>query len=120
MSPSPGNPGEGRGEGSVAGPSNNPHPNPLPAYRARGSDGTAGSAMATLAQLNISPGGMPKLPIDSANVTRDGVDGDWQKNRKYHGGADRAICIFSEENYAWLKREHGIDLENGSIGENFT
>jgi Domain of Unknown Function (DUF1259) len=39
LSPSPGTPGEGRGEG-VFGLNNKlrPHPNPLPAYRARGKD----------------------------------------------------------------------------------
>src|SRR6476659_692587 len=75
---------------------------------------------AILAQLNVSPGGMPKRPVPAAVVTRDGVDGDWQKNRKYHGGPNRAICLFSEELYAWL-REQGVEgLFNGAIGENFT
>lgn len=72
-----------------------------------------------VAQLNISPGGMPKRPIPSAMVTRDGVAGDWQKNRKYHGGPNRAICIYSEELYAWL-REQGVEVRNGDVGENFT
>ena len=62
---------------------------------------------------------MPKLPVRRARVTRDGVDGDWQRNRKYHGGPNRAVCIFSEELYDWL-RDKGIDLKNGSVGENFT
>src|SRR5829696_10111141 len=74
----------------------------------------------TLVQLNISPGGMPKLPVQSARVTRDGVAGDWQKNRKYHGGPDRAVCLFSEELYAWLREQGVEDLFNGAIGENFT
>lgn len=73
----------------------------------------------TLAQLNVSGGGMPKLPIPSALVTGDGVAGDWQKNRKYHGGPDRAICLYSEELYGWL-REQGVDVGNGDVGENFT
>ena len=73
----------------------------------------------TLTQLNVSGGGMPKLPIESAKVTVDGVEGDWQKNRKYHGGPNRAICIYSVELYDWLN-EQGIPLEHGSIGENFT
>jgi MOSC domain-containing protein YiiM len=72
-----------------------------------------------LVQLNISPGGMPKLPVKSAFVSRNGVEGDWQLNRKYHGGPDRAICLFSEELYARL-REMGIDVYNGQVGENFT
>jgi MOSC domain-containing protein YiiM len=73
-----------------------------------------------LAQLNVSDGGMPKLAVPSAHVTRDGVAGDWQKNRKYHGGPDRAVCLFSEELYAWLRGQGVKDVVNGSIGENFT
>lgn len=72
-----------------------------------------------LVQLNVSKGGMPKLPIESAHVTAEGVAGDWQKNRKYHGGPKRAVCIFSVELYDRL-REHGIDLKPGWVGENFT
>jgi MOSC domain-containing protein YiiM len=75
--------------------------------------------MVTLVQLNVSGGGMPKLPIREAMVTADGLPGDRQKNRKYHGGPDRAICIYSVELYDWL-REEGIDLAWGSVGENFT
>jgi MOSC domain-containing protein YiiM len=74
----------------------------------------------TLVQINVSAGGMPKISVPEAHVSRDGVAGDWQANRKYHGGADRAVCIFSRELYAWLADEHGIVLQAGSIGENFT
>src|SRR5882724_3912669 len=75
-----------------------------------------------LVQISASPGGMPKLAVDggAAGVTFDGIPGDWQKDRKHHGGRDRAICLFSEELYAWLRDDHAIDLENGSVGENFT
>src|SRR5438477_9931304 len=74
---------------------------------------------ATLVQLNVSDGGMPKVPVPSARVTRHGVDGDYQRNKKYHGGPNRAVCIFSVELYDWL-RDQRIDLKNGSVGENFT
>jgi MOSC domain-containing protein YiiM len=73
----------------------------------------------SLLQLNVSRGGMPKLPVLQAQVTVEGVAGDWQKNRKYHGGADRAICLFSTELYDRL-RGMGIDLAPGAVGENFT
>jgi MOSC domain-containing protein YiiM len=72
-----------------------------------------------LAQLNVSPGGIPKSAVLFAHVTRDGVAGDWQNNRKYHGGPDRAVCLFSEELYAAL-RAVGVDLVDGAVGENFT
>src|SRR5687767_12668956 len=74
---------------------------------------------ATLTQLSISPGGMPKRPVLFAHVSKRGIEGDKQRNLKYHGGPDRAICLFSEELYAWL-REQGIDLTPGAVGENFT
>ena len=74
---------------------------------------------ATLAQLNVSQGGIPKRPVDSARVTRFGVDGDSQRNLKYHGGPNRAVCIYSEKLYADL-RDEGIDVTNGAFGENFT
>ncbi|HEV2294664.1 MAG TPA: MOSC domain-containing protein [Tepidisphaeraceae bacterium] len=72
-----------------------------------------------LAQINTSRGGIPKTPVLFAQVTRDGVAGDWQRNRRYHGGTDRAVCLYSEELYAELRSE-GIDLVNGAVGENFT
>jgi MOSC domain-containing protein YiiM len=74
----------------------------------------------TLVQVNVSPGGMPKLAVSGdVRVSVDGVAGDWQKNRKYHGGRGRAVCLFSVELYEELRAE-GIDLEAGSVGENFT
>src|SRR5205085_2538832 len=72
-----------------------------------------------LLQINVSPGGMPKLPVLSATVTADGVAGDWQRNRKHHGGPDRAVCIFSQELYDEL-RDEGVETFQGQVGENFT
>ena len=77
------------------------------------------SMKGTLLQVNVSAGGMPKRPVDRARVTRDGLEGDRQRNRKYHGGPNRAVCLFSTELYDRL-RGLGIDLEPGSVGENFT
>ena len=73
-----------------------------------------------LSQLNVSKGGMPKLPVRVARVTAGGVEGDRQRNLKYHGGPDRAVCVFSEELYEEL-RDAGVDIPGaGSVGENFT
>ena len=73
----------------------------------------------TLVQLNVSRGGMPKEAVLQARVTREGVEGDKQKNLKYHGGPNRAVCLFSTELYDRL-RGLGIDLCPGAVGENFT
>src|SRR5579862_4762070 len=74
---------------------------------------------AILTHVNVSDGGMPKLPVASARVTSAGVEGDRQRNLKYHGGTDRAVCLYSEELYAVL-REQGVNVSAGEIGENFT
>ena len=72
-----------------------------------------------LAQLNVSQGGMPKLPVLFARVSAAGVDGDRQRNKTVHGGPNRAVCVYSEELYEEL-RDAGVDVSAGSIGENFT
>ena len=74
---------------------------------------------AVVTQLNVSGGGMPKQPVLQARVTPGGVEGDRQRNLKYHGGPDRAVCLYSEELYEEL-RDAGVDMTAGSVGENFT
>jgi hypothetical protein len=73
-----------------------------------------------LVQLNVSPGGMPKLAVPEAMVSEEGVAGDWQLNRKYHGGPKRAVCLYSVELLAGLSADTGVELLPGQIGENFT
>ncbi|NEO86813.1 MAG: MOSC domain-containing protein [Spirulina sp. SIO3F2] len=68
-------------------------------------------------QINISDGGVPKRAIPEAEITENGLVGDRQKNRKYHGGPDRAVCLWSAEIIAALQVE-GHPIEPGSAGEN--
>jgi MOSC domain-containing protein YiiM len=70
-------------------------------------------------QINISDGGTPKLPISEAQITSDGLIGDRQRNLKYHGGPDRAVCLWSADIIQTLQNE-GHPIEPGSAGENIT
>ncbi len=72
-----------------------------------------------LASINRSAGGMPKLPVDSARITVNGVDTDRQADTVHHGGPDRAICLYSLEHILALQAE-GNPIYPGSIGENLT
>ena len=72
-----------------------------------------------IASLQRSKGGVPKLPIDSAQVTREGLEGDWQQNRRHHGGPDRALCLYSLELIQALAAE-GHPIVPGAVGENVT
>jgi MOSC domain-containing protein YiiM len=74
---------------------------------------------AYLAQIHLSSGGVPKLPVVQAQVSIDGLVGDWQRNRKYHGGPDRAVCLWSAELIALLQGE-GHPIGPGTTGENLT
>lgn len=70
-------------------------------------------------QINASDGGLPKLPVMEAKITRQGVEGDRQRNLKVHGGPDRALCLFSLELIERLQDE-GHPIDPGSAGENLT
>ena len=75
--------------------------------------------MGTLVSINISKGGVPKRPLPSCQVTMSGLQGDRQRDLRYHGGPDRAVCLFSEDLIAALQAE-GHPIGAGTIGENFT
>src|SRR4029453_2390851 len=69
--------------------------------------------------INVSRGGVPKRPIDEAMITADGVEGDRQRDRRFHGGPERAVTLFSSERIAALRAE-GHSIVAGSTGENLT
>jgi MOSC domain-containing protein YiiM len=71
-------------------------------------------------QINVNPkGGVPKLPILSARITPKGVTGDKQRNRRFHGGPQRAVSLYSYEHIQALQAE-GHPIRPGSTGENLT
>lgn len=76
-------------------------------------------AQARIVQINISPGGVPKLPVPEAWVTTLGLEGDLHRDMEVHGGPERALCIFSLEQIHVLQTE-GHNISPGAIGENLT
>jgi len=54
-------------------------------------------------------------------VTRLGLEGDDQANKKLHGGIYKAICVYPSEHYDLWKEELGNPgLSFGDFGENLT
>lgn len=70
-------------------------------------------------QLNCSRGGVPKSPVREALLTREGLTDDRQAHTRFHGGPERALCLFSLEQILKLQRE-GHPIYPGSVGENIT
>jgi MOSC domain-containing protein YiiM len=69
--------------------------------------------------INTSRGGVPKTSAFEALVTEYGLDGDRQRDRRFHGGPDRAIVLYSLEVIRALQDE-GHPITVGSTGENLT
>ncbi|HNP73455.1 MAG TPA: MOSC domain-containing protein [Kouleothrix sp.] len=73
-----------------------------------------------VAQVNVNPrGGVPKHATPSARVAASGVIGDKQRDRRFHGGPERAVSLYSAERIAELQSE-GHPIAPGSTGENLT
>jgi MOSC domain-containing protein YiiM len=75
--------------------------------------------IARVVQVSVSPGGVPKRPVAEARVRQLGLDGDAHRNEALHGGPDRAVCLYSLEQIAALRRE-GHPVVPGTLGENVT
>jgi MOSC domain-containing protein YiiM len=78
-----------------------------------------GRSEGVITQLSVSPGGLPKLPIDAAEVTWKGMVGDRQATRVHHGRPWQALCIWSAEVVNDF-RAAGHPLAPGRAGENIT
>jgi MOSC domain-containing protein YiiM len=73
----------------------------------------------TVAQLNVSDGGVPKRPVEVAEVGDRGLVGDRQAARQHHGRPLQALCLWSLEVIGALRAE-GHPIEPGAAGENIT
>ena len=63
-----------------------------------------------------------KTPIDGPIMLRmRGLDGDVQTDAEVHGGFERAVLVYSWDNYAiWRQELARDDMAYGEFGENFT
>ena len=56
-----------------------------------------------------------RVPVRGVNVA-----GDEQAALEFHGGPDKAVYAYAQEDTAWWEREIGRELEHGVFGENLT
>jgi MOSC domain-containing protein YiiM len=66
--------------------------------------------------------GIWKSPIDAPSVMARGVnlDGDDQADRRVHGGPDKAVYSYAEEDYRYWAQVEGLAVTPGLFGENLT
>jgi MOSC domain-containing protein YiiM len=72
-----------------------------------------------VAQINVSNGGVPKLPVDAVAVDYAGIIGDNQASRQHHGRPWQALSLWSTEVIEALQAK-GHPVQPGSAGENLT
>lgn len=70
-------------------------------------------------QVSVSKGGVPKLAVAEAFAHPLGLEGDDQRNKKYHGGPLQALLLVSLEVLETLRAE-GFPVGPGALGENLT
>lgn len=62
-------------------------------------------------------GGAPKPNVSTLDIRTNGCIGDYQRDKKHHGGPNRAVCIFSQDVIEDLNSE-GHPIKAGDCGEN--
>src|SRR5436190_10120491 len=70
-------------------------------------------------QVNVSPGGVPKLPVEGARIGLHGLEGDAHHHDHVHGGPHRAVCLLAIEAIERVRAD-GHAIEPGAVGENLT
>jgi MOSC domain-containing protein YiiM len=73
----------------------------------------------SIAQINISPGGVPKRAIAEAEVTPAGILGDSWAHPQIHGGPNQALLLITSEGIDELVAQ-GYPVFAGALGENLT
>ena len=74
---------------------------------------------ASIIQISVSRGGVPKRSIGDGEITTLGVSGDEHAHPQFHGGPRQAILIVTAEGLDELIAR-GFPLYAGALGENLT
>lgn len=74
----------------------------------------------TIGKRNTTTGIYKEPASGAVFVGALGLEGDVQVSTKHHGGPDQAVYLYSQEDYDWFAREHGIATQPGMFGENLT
>ncbi|HLL97955.1 MAG TPA: MOSC domain-containing protein [Rubrobacteraceae bacterium] len=64
--------------------------------------------------------GGAKRPVPRATLRFDNFDGDGQADLANHGGADKAVCVYPLDHYAYWERALGREFESAAFSENLT
>ena len=64
--------------------------------------------------------GICKQTTEEAFLTKEGFRGDGVADLRYHGGPDRAVCVYPYEHYSLWEKEFNNTFPSSTFGENLT
>jgi MOSC domain-containing protein YiiM len=64
--------------------------------------------------------GICKKTTEEAFLTKEGFRGDGVADLRYHGGPDRAVCVYPYEHYSLWEKEFNHTFSSSTFGENLT
>lgn len=64
--------------------------------------------------------GICKERVEESYLSSEGFRGDGVANLKFHGGPDRAVCVYPFEHYSLWENEFSVILPPSAFGENIT
>lgn len=80
-----------------------------------------GKPIAVEYQGKVLETGIYKEPIQGdVFLGKEQIDGDGQADLVNHGGADKAVCVYPYEHYAYWENQLGKSLQYAAFGENLT
>lgn len=62
--------------------------------------------------------GIGKKVVEEAVLSKDGFKNDGVSNLQFHGGPERAVCLYPFEHYAYWERQFEKKLQPPAFGEN--
>ncbi len=68
----------------------------------------------------IERSGIGKQTVLSTELKKGGFIGDGVENVEFHGGVDRAVCLYPFEHYSYWSKQFGKHLLSPALGENIT
>jgi len=64
--------------------------------------------------------GICKQTVEEAFLAKEGFRGDGVADLRYHGGPNRAVCVYPYEHYLLWEKEFSAPLPPSTFGENLT
>lgn len=71
-------------------------------------------------KYGIESSGIGKTPVERAELTSLGFVDDGVANPEFHGGPDRAVCLYPYEHYEYWNRLFETQINPPAFGENIT